>query len=51
MPRYSEYPGQYFCHTCKSIADVARFYYSSFDLTWMCSNRHLSKVNLDARGY
>jgi hypothetical protein len=51
MPRYSEYPGQFACQTCKEDVGLVRFYYSSFDLTWLCLNKHLSRVNLYARGY
>jgi hypothetical protein len=51
MPRYSEYSGQFYCHTCKAVAEESRFYYSSSDLTWMCVNKHLSKVSLYVKGY
>ncbi|MEY3311894.1 MAG: hypothetical protein RL348_1237 [Bacteroidota bacterium] len=51
MPRYSKYNGQFFCQKCSQVVNEARFYRSSFDLTWMCSDKHLSKVNLYGRGY
>jgi hypothetical protein len=51
MPRYFEFPGKFHCHTCKAEVSVARFYFSSSDLTWLCINRHMSKVNLNTRGY
>jgi hypothetical protein len=51
MPKYSEYPGEFNCQTCKAVVDKARFYYSSSDLTWLCVNSHMSKVNLYTKGY
>lgn len=51
MPRYSIYSGKFVCQECKSEVFEARFYFSSYDLTWMCSSKHLSKVNLYVRGY
>jgi cell division inhibitor SulA len=51
MRRYLEIPGSFNCHTCKLIVKNLRFYRSSLDITWLCENRHLSKVNLNVRGY
>ena len=51
MHRYSKFSGQFICHECKIVVDNARLYYSSLDLTWFCINKHLSKVNLNVRGY
>lgn len=51
MHRYSRYAGKFICQTCKLEVQEARFYLSSFDLTWMCASKHLSKVNLYGRGY
>lgn len=51
MARYSVYSGIFFCQKCNSEVDSARFYRESFDFTWMCDQKHLSKVNLYVRGY
>ena len=51
MPKFSIYPGKFLCQDCKMEVKEARFYTKSFDLTWLCDNKHLSKVNLYARGY
>lgn len=51
MNKYSKYSGNFICKTCRLEVKEARFYLSSFDLTWMCSEKHLSKVNLYGRGY
>ena len=41
--------GKFICQKCKEDIVVARFWYESGDVTWMCSNRHISKVGLDAK--
>jgi len=41
---FSEYRGKFFCHTCKEVALIARFYSEYKKLTWLCSNRHMSEV-------
>lgn len=51
MPKYSIYDGIFICQQCKENVGQARFYRESFDLTWMCSLKHLSKINLYVRGY
>ena len=49
--KYSVYRGKFKCQECKEESESCRFYYKSFDLTWMCPQKHLSTVSLDARGY
>lgn len=51
MSRYSVYLGKFLCQKCKSEVAEARFYTHSYDLTWMCLDKHLSKINLYKRGY
>lgn len=51
MNKYSVYNGQFVCHDCKNIVGQARFWKDTYDLTWMCSKNHVSKVNLYVRGY
>lgn len=51
MPKFSEYPGTFVCQECKQEVDGARFYNKTYDLTWMCNSKHLSKINLYVRGY
>ena len=51
MPNFSEYSGKFVCQECKQEVYNARFYTKTYDLTWMCNNKHLSKVNLYVRGY
>lgn len=52
--RYTNYPGKYICKnkSCKQLVKNARLYEDTHDLTWFCSNRHLSVVSLKRnRGY
>lgn len=51
MAKFSIYDGQFICQQCKSDVSIARFYFDTFDFTWMCQLKHLSKVNLYVRGY
>lgn len=46
MSRYSVYTGKFLCQSCKSEVYEARFYNHSYDFTWMCNDKHLSKVNM-----
>jgi hypothetical protein len=49
--KYTLYNGKFICQTCKAIVETARMYKEKQDLTWMCANKHLSKVNFNVRGY
>lgn len=51
MAKFSLYEGTFVCQKCKAEVLSARFYLDSFDFTWMCDNKHLSKINLYGRGY
>lgn len=51
MAKFTLYAGAFVCHRCKEDVDKARFWKDTFDLTWMCSCKFVSKVNLIARGY
>lgn len=46
MSNYVVYNGKFICHTCKSIVNTLRSYPATKELTWMCSNKHLSRVIL-----
>jgi len=51
MPNYISYKGQFYCHECKEEVGFARLYEETFDLTWMCKSKHLSKVAMKKKGY
>jgi hypothetical protein len=45
MPNYSIYPGTFICHTCKEEVKTLRLYAATMEATWMCKNKHISKVS------
>jgi hypothetical protein len=49
--KFSNYPGKFTCQKCKSDVPKARFWRDTYDLTWMCDCKYVSKVNLDVKGY
>jgi hypothetical protein len=51
MAKFVTAAGKFPCHRCKEIVKEVRLYKDTLDLTWMCSSKHLSKVNLNKRGY
>ncbi|CAB4164214.1 hypothetical protein UFOVP828_6 [uncultured Caudovirales phage] len=46
MSNYTLYNGKFVCHTCKAIVSTLRSYAETKELTWMCKEKHLSKVTL-----
>ena len=51
MRKFSTYNGLFTCQKCKKEVLEARLYQETLDFTWMCEDRHLSKVNFQSRGY
>ncbi len=49
MYKYSIYSGQFPCHTCKKMVTSLRSYPETKELTWMCSDKHLSRVSLNTK--
>jgi hypothetical protein len=41
--------GKFICQKCKENTIEARFWNESGDVTWMCSKKHISRVELDAK--
>jgi hypothetical protein len=46
MARYTIYPGKFVCHECKQEVKTLRLYKETKELTWVCSEKHLSSVKL-----
>jgi hypothetical protein len=44
--KYDVYKGSFNCHTCKVEVLSIRWYWSLKRLTWLCSEGHMSKVDL-----
>jgi hypothetical protein len=50
MPsKYGIVEGKFPCHTCKEVVKSLRHYTETKELTWMCSQRHLSSVSLEIK--
>jgi hypothetical protein len=49
MAKYNVYQGQFVCHVCKAEVKTLRSYPDTKKLTWMCSDKHISEVDLDNR--
>lgn len=45
MGRYTVYKGEFGCHTCKATVFSLRLYPETQEVTWMCKDKHLSKVS------
>lgn len=46
MANYTVYHGQFVCHTCKVEVKTLRLYPDIKELTWMCPEKHLSRVQI-----
>jgi hypothetical protein len=49
MPSFTVYQGTFLCHTCKAEVKTLRLYAETKEMTWMCKEKHLSKVSLGRR--
>ena len=47
--KYDVHKGKFNCHTCKVEVSSVRWYWTLKELTWLCSDGHLSKVNLNTK--
>jgi len=45
------YPGKFLCKVCKKEVLTMRVYRETGMATWMCSDKHLSRVELFQVGY
>lgn len=51
MANYSVYEGKFPCKTCKKEVKTIRVYVNTGMASWMCSEKHLSEVELFKVGY
>lgn len=49
MASYTVYNGKFVCHQCKAEVTSLRLYAETKEMTWMCKDKHLSRVNLGRR--
>jgi hypothetical protein len=47
--KYGVYHGEFPCHTCGEIVPSIRLYVENKELTWMCSQKHMSNVSLQPK--
>ncbi|MFN7583801.1 MAG: hypothetical protein ACK5P0_00425 [bacterium] len=51
MDKYSVYEGKFPCKVCKKEVKTIRVYLATGMASWMCSDKHLSEVQLFKVGY
>jgi len=44
--KFSTYSGKFICKTCEEVVKSIRLWPDTADTSWMCSQKHISKVNL-----
>jgi hypothetical protein len=49
MPSYTIYEGKFNCQVCKVEVRTLRLYAEIKEATWMCKEKHLSKVYFGKR--
>ena len=48
---FNTYPGKFLCKTCRTEVKTMRVYSRTGMATWMCSQKHLSEIQLFQVGY
>jgi deoxycytidylate deaminase len=51
VDKYTIYEGKFPCKTCKKEVKTIRVYLATGMASWMCSEKHLSEVQLFKVGY
>ncbi len=49
MAKYNIYNGKFLCQECGQEVNSLRSYPDTKELTWMCSEKHISTVNLNTK--
>lgn len=49
MASYNIFPGKFKCHTCKGEVTTLRLYEETKVITWMCRDKHVSRVSLQTK--
>lgn len=49
MAKYSIYHGEFKCQECGTKVSSLRLYAETKELTWMCSEKHMSTVSLKTK--
>jgi hypothetical protein len=51
VPKYTVYSGKFICKECKKEVLTMRMYPETGEGTWMCSDKHLTKVQIAQTRY
>ena len=49
MARYTIYEGKFLCQECKIEVKTLRLYGELQEVTWMCPDKHLSRVSFKTK--
>lgn len=49
MSKYTVYNGKFLCHTCKEPVTSLRSYPETKELTWMCKQKHMTRIDLNTK--
>ena len=49
MARYTVYEGKFLCQECKVEVKTLRLYGELQEATWMCPDKHLSKISFKTK--
>lgn len=44
--KFRSFPGKFECQKCKESVSTLRLWLDTASVTWMCSQKHISKVQL-----
>lgn len=46
---FSTYNGKFMCKRCSEEVASARLWHDTLDVTWQCTKKHVTKVNMDPK--
>lgn len=46
---FSTYQGKFICKRCSEEVGSARLWHDTLDVTWQCTKKHVTKVNMDPK--
>lgn len=49
MAKYTVYHGEFICQECKAKVGSIRLYPDLKEFTWMCPDKHVSKVKISPK--
>lgn len=49
VSKYNVHPGKFRCQVCNMEVTSLRHYIDNKELTWMCNDKHISRVSLETK--